>query len=337
VLEKPDLSDKKIAACVREAYGLPVEQVVFLPLGADGNTAVYRIITASQITYFLKLRSGHFDETSVTLPQCLSDQGVDPIIAPRPTQAGRFWTNLDAYKVILYPFVEGRNMYEVNLSGRHWRELGAALKRIHTAVIPPSLTRQIRQETYSPRWRESVKTFLARAATDVFADPVAIQVAAFLRAKRAAILDLVGRAERLAQMLQSQSPEFIICHSDLHAGNILIDETHDTFYIVDWDEPVLAPKERDLMYFGGGLMGGWHTPREEEVLFYEGYGATRINPAALAYYRYERIIQDIAVYCQDLLLSDGGGADREQSLHYLKSNFLPGHTIEIAYRSGRAL
>ena len=56
----------------------------------------------------------------------------------------------------------------------------------------------------------------------------------------------------------------------------------------------------------------------------------RLNPAALAYYRYERIIQDIYEFCKELLLSNTGGADRAQSLLYLKSNFLPNSTIAIA-------
>jgi spectinomycin phosphotransferase len=334
MLEKPDLPEEKIAACVREAYGLPVNQVVFLPLGADGNTAVYRLTTTCQ-TYFLKLRGGTFDETSVNLPQCLSEQGVDHIIAPQAAKTGLSWTHLDAYTVILYPFVEGRNVYEVNLLDHHWRELGAVLKGVHTAVIPPSITRHIRRETYSPQWRASVKSSVALTAANDFADPVAAQVAELLQGKRGEILDLVERAERLAQVLQMQSPDFIVCHSDLHAGNILVDETHDTFYIVDWDEPILAPKERDLMVAGGGLMGGWRSPQEEEALFYEGYGAAAINHVALAYYRYERIVQDIAIFCEELLLNDEGGADRAQSLHYLQSNFLPDSTIAVAYRADR--
>ncbi len=334
MLEKPDLSEEKIAACVQEAYGLPVDQVVFLPLGADGNTAVYRL-TSNQTAYFLKLRGGVFDETSVMLPQCLSQQGITAVIPPLPTAAGQFWTHLDAYTVILYPFVVGRNGYEVNLSDRHWRELGTALKRVHTAVIPPAIINHIRQEDYSPQWRESVKRFLVLAASNDFTDPIAAQVVGLLQDKRAEILDLVGRAERLAQALKRQSPEFVVCHSDLHAGNILIDEANDTFYIVDWDDPFLAPKERDLMHIGGGWMGRWRQPHEEEALFYAGYGPVQINPAALAYYRYERIIQDMAIFCEELLLSDAGGADRAQSLYYLQSNFQPNNTIEIAYRADR--
>jgi spectinomycin phosphotransferase len=334
MLEKPDLQDEKIIACLQDDYGLPVVQVAFLPLGADQNAAVYRVVAEDRMPYFFKLRRGVFDETFVALPKFLSDQGIAPIIAPLATKTGQLWANLDAFKVVLYPFVESHDGYEVDLSDRHWVEFGAALKSIHTTRVPPALVRRIQQETYSPQWREIVKALLERVENDVFNDPVAGKLAAFLKARRVEILDLVGRAERLAQALQARSPEFILCHSDIHAGNILID-ANDAFYIVDWDDPILAPKERDLMYVGAGLMGGGRTPQEEETLFYQGYGQTEIDPVALAYYRYERIIQDIAIFCKQIFSTDEGGRDREQAFQYLTSNFLPNGTIEIAYKSDK--
>ena len=332
MFEKPNLPDGRIIACLQDAYGLQVVQLVFLPLGADPNTAVYRVVADDDTTYFLKLRRGIFDETSVALPKFLCNQGIAQIIAPLATKSGSLWANLDAYKTILYPFVEGRNGYEVDLSDRQWADLGAALKRIHTASLPPELIRRIQQETYAPQGREIVKTFLERIEDDTFDDPIAVQLAMFLKAKRDEVLDLVARAGWLTQSLLAYSPEFILCHSDMHAGNILID-TNGALHIVDWDNPILAPKERDLMSVGGGLMGDWRTPEEEETLFYQGYGEAQTDPRALAYYRYERIIQDIAVYCEQLLLTNEGGEDREQALRYLMSNFLPNGTIEIAYES----
>ena len=173
---------------------------------------------------------------------------------------------------------------------------------------------------------------MARIETDTYADPVAAKVASFLKGRRAEVLDLVEQTERCARALLACSPEFVLCHSDLHAGNIFID-AHGALYLVDWDNPILAPKERDLMYAGGGQFRNTRTPDEEERLFYQGYGQTALDLNALAYYRYERIVEDIAVYCEQLFLSGDGGADREQALHYLTSNFLPGGTIEIAYRA----
>lgn len=336
MLKKPDLQDETIIACLLDEYRLNVVQVAFLPFGADQNTAVYRVVADDETPYFLKLRRGVFNETSVALPKFLSDQGIAQIIAPLTTKTGQLRAILGALKVILYPFVEGHNGYEVKLSDCHWGNFGVALKKIHTAVVPLALIRRIRRETYSPQWREIVKTFLGRIEDDAFDDLIAIKLAVFLKSKRDEILDLVERAERHAQTLQVRSPEFVLCHSDIHAGNILID-TDDVFYIIDWDDPILAPKERDLMFIGGaqGFVG--YTAQEEETLFYRGYGQTEIDPITLTYYRYERIIEDIAVFCEKLFLTSEGGEDREQSFEYLMSNFLPDGTIEIAYKSDRTL
>jgi spectinomycin phosphotransferase len=334
MLEKPDLQDEKIGACLQEAYGLRADRVEFLPLGADLNTAVYRAAGEDGALFFVKLRRGDFDATAVALPKCLSDQGIPQIIPPLETQDGALWAELNDFKLILYPFVAGQDGYKVDLSDRQWIEFGAALKSIHMAALPPALDGRIPRETFSPRWREIVESFVARLDHEAYTDPVAVQLAEFLQAKRGEVLDLVGRAGRLAQVLQANPPDFVVCHSDLHAGNIHVDAS-GALYIVDWDNPILAPKERDLMYPGGGQFGNWRSPQEEEWLFYQGYGPAKVDPAALAYYRYERIVEDIAVYCEQLLLSDEGGEDREQALHYCLSNFWPGRTIDIAYRGDR--
>jgi spectinomycin phosphotransferase len=332
MLEKPDLADEKIVACLQAAYGAPVSQLAFLPLGADVNAAVYRAVAQDGATYFVKLRRGPFDETVVTLPKFLSDQGIPQIIPPLTTNSGQLWSAVDDFKVILYRFVEGGNGYEVALTDGHWRTLGAALNRIHTTTFPPALTGAIARETYSAQWRTSVKHFLAQTTVATFTEPVAQQVAQLLQSNRTTILELIARTEQLAQQLQEQSLIYTVCHTDLHAGNFLIDAS-GFLYIVDWDAPIWAPKERDLMFAGAGLGAGWLTPDAEETFFYQGYGPTAVNSTALAYYRYERIIQDIAAYCEQLLLTEEGGDDRPQSFRYLASNFWPDSVLAIAMRA----
>ncbi len=334
MLEKSDLQYEKIVASVWDTYGIPIEQVALLPIGADVNAAVYRLATSDKTNYFFKIKAGPFDETCVTLPKFFCDTGVSQIIPPQPTRNGQLWGQLDSYKTILYPFIEGKNGYEVVLSDKHWAEFGKALKRIHTLTIPQEIVGRIHRERYSDEGRKVVMHSLEWMETEIFVDSVANEMAQFMKAKRLEITDLVERAEKLARILKANPPNMIVCHSDLHAGNIFIGDD-DAFYIVDWDEPILAPKERDLMGVGGGLMASKRSPQEEEELFYQSYGQITINETAIAYYRYERIIQDIYEYCKQLIKSVEGGEIRQQSLYFLKSDFFPGHTIDIAYRSDR--
>ena len=336
MLEKRDLLDEAILAGLKQGFGIQGARVTFLPLGADPDTAVYRVAAQDGAAYFLKLRRGSFDPLAVELPKYLSERGIAPVIAPLAARSGQLWAPLDSFTGILYPFIEGQDGYQAALSDRQWVEFGTALKSLHAVHLPPNLAQRLKRESFSPPWRQMTRKFLEQAESDSFTDPVALKCAAFMKSRGEQALELVERAEHCAAVLQSSSLEMVLCHSDLHAGNLLI-RPNGAFYIVDWDDVLLAPKERDLMFIGGaqGFVG--HTPQEEEALFYRGYGPVQVDPTALAYYRYERIIQDLAIFCQQLLLSEAGGEDREQAFQYLASNFLPGGTIEAADRAAKAL
>jgi spectinomycin phosphotransferase len=335
MLEKPRLNDEEIIHCLQDDFGLTANKINFLPLGADLNTAVYRVTAKEGKDYFLKLRSGDFSEASVAVPKFLSAQGMKQIIPPSRTRAGQLWADLPPYKAILYPFIEGHPGYEGKMSAQQWIEFGTALKKFHTTEFPEEIARRIPREEFSPRWREMVRLFLKRLENEAFDEPVAAQMATFLKSKSHEALELVQRSERLAQNLQKQLLDFILCHADIHGWNILIDNK-GALYMVDWDTLIFAPKERDLMFIGGILGDSGYTPWEEEALFYQGYGENKVNQMAIAYYRYERIVEDIAVECEQILAADDRGEDRRQALEYLKSNFLPEGTIERAYHIDRS-
>jgi spectinomycin phosphotransferase len=335
MLIKPNLTDEEIIACLRDAYGLTIEKVAFLPFGADFNTAVYRVTTNNGSDYFLKLRSGEFLEASVSVPKYLVDLGIKQVIPPLATKTEQLWTSLASFKAILYPYVEGRNGVEAKLSEDQWAQFGAVIKKLHSADIPVSITKYVPRETFSSKWRETVKAFLMRIENEVFEEPVAVKMALFLKSKSSEILKLVERAENLAIMLQTQPLDYILCHADMHGWNLMIDK-EGALYIVDWDTLIFAPKERDLMFIGAGIWDSGLTAAEEESLFYQGYGQTTINKDVLCYYRFERIIQDIGDYCEYIFLSDEGGSDRMQCFEHLQPVFLPNGAIERAYDSYNA-
>lgn len=334
MLVKPNLKDEEINRCLYDAYGLEVKTVLFLPLGADFNTAVYRITTSNQTDYFLKLRSGKFLEASVTVPKYLADLGIKQIISPIATITGQLWASLATFKAILYPYIEGHNGIEEILSEKQWNEFGVVINQFHSADIPKTLISGIAQETFSNKWRETVKTFLMRIENEIFEEPVAVKMALFLKSKRYEILKLVERAEELALTLQKQPLDYILCHADIHGWNLIIDKK-GALYVVDWDTLIFAPKERDLMFIGAGIWDSGRTATEEENLFYRGYGQTNINQNVICYYRFERIIQDISDYCEYIFLSDEGGDDRMQCFEHLQPVFLPNGAIERAYQSDK--
>ena len=49
MLEKPNLEDEKIIACMQAEYGIRIVQTAFLPLGGDLGTAVYRAVAGDDL------------------------------------------------------------------------------------------------------------------------------------------------------------------------------------------------------------------------------------------------------------------------------------------------
>lgn len=331
MLTPPDLADESIVTCLSNHYGLRVSQVTFLPLGADSNAAVYRIDTADGTTYFLKLRRGGLDPVTVDVPAWLHAQGIQRVMAALPTTAQNLWVNAYGFDWLLYPFFVGNNGFEVALSPDQWVMLGETLQAIHTTVPPADLAARLPRENFGPHLRDRVRAYDRQVDTDTYDDPIAASLAAQWRTKHLEINALIDRAEQLGAVLRQESIEFVICHSDLHGGNVLVNSNNE-LVIVDWDEPILAPKERDLMFIGAGIGDTW-TEAAEAVLFYQGYGPAAVDPRIIAYYRTERIVADLVAYGDQIFKVEGSVEDREDGLQKVMEQFLPNRVVEIAMKT----
>ena len=331
MLQKPDLPDAALVVALRAAYGLQAAEVTFLPLGFDRDTAVYRVVATDGRAYFLKLRSGRFDGTGVAVPRLLHERGLAHVIPPLPTRDGHLWTRLRRFAVVLFPFVAGHDAYAVPLGTDQWLALGAALAGVHATRLPEALARRVPTDRFGPRWRARLRRFQARVAHAAFDEPAAAGLADLLRAERARIDRLTDRHGQLAAALRARQPARVLCHGDVHYRNVLVDDADGTLYLVDWDTLVFAPPERDFEFIGG-RWGGEH----EVALMRRGYGGRAADPTALAYYRYTRIVEDLAVLSEELLGTPGGGANRAQNLAAAISVFAPDGPLDLAHKGDRA-
>ena len=333
MLEKPNLHDETILACVRESYGLPVAGVEFLPVGNDSYAWVYRARTEDGASYFVKVKKGPVSKPSLIIPRHLKDSGIEQVVAPLRTTVHDLWTDVDGYTLILYPFVEGSVGMEVGLSDHQWMEFGAALRRVHSSRLSAELLEQVRRETFAPKWGGVVKELQRQINTTAYHDPIAQALASFWKEHSETIGRMVERAEKLGRALQHDSSVLVLCHADIHTANILLDQDQKLF-MVDWDEALLAPIERDLMFVVGGAVGGAAVESQAEAWFFKGYGATPLDPAALAYYRYEWVVQEIGDFGERVLLMDGVGDEtRADAVQGFRDLFQPGNVVEAASSS----
>jgi spectinomycin phosphotransferase len=292
--EPPGIGEERLRACLQDQYGLISALPEFLPLGHDYDAGVYRVISVQGRAYLLKVTSRLLYEPSCLVPAYLRNQGITSIVAPNPTTSGALWTKLGDWTVILYPWINGESSL-TGMTNAQWKEVGSIFQRIHQIRLPPVGFESLRKECFDlteyAQWIRTFETQHIQESNSASASQRA------LRSSWKAHLPTIHRAmatlEQLAKVLQSRTLPYVICHADLHARNLIRDRAGHVF-VIDWDEVMLAPKERDFIFL--------RKPHAEA--FFQGYTDTEVDWSLLTYYHWERVVQDVIYEAHNVCFRD---------------------------------
>jgi spectinomycin phosphotransferase len=301
--DDPGLDSQRIAAVLASEYGVAATTVTFLPLGHDPYAAVYEVAAGDGTPYFLKVRFGPVFEPGLAVPRALIERGVPNILAPMYTRSGALWCSLGSGNdtVVLYPYIRGHNAADVGLNAEQWRAFSASLRAVHDSGVEASFRDQLRTEDFTIPSTALVRQMQTVADTTQFESPAATAFAAFWREHATRIDEILARAEDLGRTMQAKSFQTGLCHSDIHTANILVSDDGQ-IHLIDWDSPLIAPRERDLLFVIGSQIARTVEP-EEEAAFFAGYGPVTIDQEALIYYRYERIIEDLGEFGKSVFVN----------------------------------
>lgn len=313
--EPPGIGEERLQACLQDQYNLVPVVLEFLPLGHDYDAGVYHVVSGQGSAYLLKATSRSLYKPGCLVPAYLRDQRITSIVAPVPTRSGALWTQLGEWTVILYLWISG----ECSLTGMtsaQWKEVGSIFRRIHQVRLPPSGFESLRKERFDPaeyvRW---IGTFEAQHLQDQSrASASQRALRSSWKAHQSTIHTAVTRLQKLAELLQSRAFPYVVCHADLHARNLIRDPSGHVF-VIDWDEVMLAPKERDFIFI--------RQPHAEA--FFQGYADAEIDWSLLSYYLWERVVQDVIYDAQHVCFrEDWTEETREQVAQMFHESLGPG-------------
>ena len=325
--EKPNVDDVVIVKALKEQFALAVKELRFLPIGNDANAWIYRVGSAAE-SHFLKLRKGNPNNAALLVPRYLWQQGISNAVSPLPTASDELFARMGEYSLILYPWIAGESKFGNPLAPRLWREWGRIMRAIHDATISPELSALVPREQFGKRWVDRLRRVEGAISNVNYQDAIARDTATAWRSQSAEIERVRARYLSLGAGFAAMFPEIVLCHADIHTANIIVG-CDEIIHIVDWDEVILAPKERDLMFF----LGDGH-PAETEAAFirgYGGYGDRRANKVGLAYYRYDWVMQEFCDYGERVFFSDGlGEKERAFAFDGFCQLFTEGDVVALA-------
>src|SRR5262249_52814569 len=302
--EKPSVSEEQLQVCLREQYDVGPVVLEFLPRGLDTRAGLYRVVSDERIWYLVRVKSGSLYEPGCFVPRFLWDRRIESVVPPIFNRRNSLWTQLGDWTVSVFTFLDGDTGW-AGMTDEHWKATGIIFKRIHEAALPYEMSQSLRKETFDPteyiRW---VAAFERRLAGCEPGRPAERALYASWMTHRTTIHRTLTALERLAGELQGRMFKQVICHADLHPGNLLRDRAGKVF-VIDWEDVRMAPKERDFIFVKELQAKG--SVLQDTVPFFQGYGQAEIDWVALAYYRHELVVQDLSECARNVFFRDDLG------------------------------
>jgi spectinomycin phosphotransferase len=325
MLADPGLDPTALRNALRTAWRIEAASLAFVP-GYDPHAASYEV-TADSASFFLKVRFDAVHEPALSVPAALLDAGVPNILAPLRSSDGALWVPDGDRGLIIYPLIRGENAVTAGMGEAQWRAFGSTLRPVHDSGLERRFATTLPTDAFESTAGIDAKLALAFADGARPPSPAAGRYAKLLRQLAPWIGAAVERFEALGRTLRGRTFERVVCHADIHAANILVTD-EDGIWLVDWDGPMIAPRERDLLFVIGSRIARDVQPHEESW-FFDGYGEAVVDPEAIIYYRYERILEDIAAFTESILRDPSETeATRDAQASLVAGFFGPGGIVE---------
>ncbi|PKW18819.1 phosphotransferase enzyme family protein [Saccharopolyspora spinosa] len=302
-----------LRAWVREDFDVDLVAVDPVGNGADVAAEVWRGTSAVGERYAVKW-SGGGTTAGLAVSAWLAERGVPGVVGPVRTRGSGLWSERAGRRLSLAPWASDEGALNGGMTAEHWEAYGAMLAQVHAALAADAPKSLPREEHTHERWASAVRVLHGECTSDDLpADDLVRTLTSEWRAAADRIAALLAQADALGRKLRAQYAPNVVCHGDPHLGNLLL-RGADVF-LIDWDDAVLAPRERDLLFvIGGVLLPFAPVSRQEQQWFFAGYGPVDIDPHRLTYYRCVRALEDLAVPAAQVLELREPTAERAEAL-----------------------
>lgn len=238
----------------------------------------------------------------------LKQLNTDPLLAgkiSRPVKIadGRFWLETDDAVYILFEYAAGRRAGQRDFNVKRVSGLADVIARLHDYSVTDFWQAKAPSENFETDFCSSLLDLLrGRSVSDLWT---------FISPYMPQIEKTIDFLERQAEQLRKSGCEKVLCHTDIHAGNLIT--TKDDFVVIDWEGLKFAPPEADLFCV-------YSQPWKD--VFFKQYLMLRqnahVNQACLLFYQKRRILEDIWEFSEQLQFEKMSMAKRAEIFCFLK-------------------
>jgi len=297
----------ELAELLAEAYGLAVEQLEPAPRGWTGETFAVRVRGGRRV--FVKLYPPALlppnAEAALPVLTEMAAYGLREIAPPIRTRDGELSAWLGDELVVLFEHLEAERIRPFPFGGE---DVGELIGGVHAATAGVSCP--VATEAFDRPYAEELWRTLDAVARDTSDDEGRQRLRRWVLEKQTEHAELWARFDGTAQACREAGLEMVVTHGDWSFN--LLRRPDGTTFLVDWDELLLAPPERDTWFANG------------DAAFWRGY--RRVRPAiveselATRFYVQNRYFEEVLGSARIVML-DAAEAHRLNALGLLSSEW----------------
>jgi hypothetical protein len=320
--KSPSLSIEMLVRAIATNFAVEVQTLEFREKGWGGYSYLARSKSGSR--FFLKVQplGGPEWASAPSSPEFylpvlhqLHAQNIINVPELVLTRDGGYSAVIDGYELALYDFIDGEVVGFGRMPGPVLAELAGMVGKLHAATSGFKFEHEFR-ESYGLSIEADLFRSLDRIAQPGRSGaPGEALLQKNLPRIREPILAHMDRFRAIQEFARKLDKTQVVCHTDLHGGNLMIDEKGE-LVLLDWENAMLAPPEQDLYFIAGKPeFRDVFLPRYEAVA-----GPVRIDPELLEFYWYRRALEDVAGFLTRILAGDGDEERDRSDLGYLVDN-----------------
>ncbi|MCC6564838.1 MAG: phosphotransferase [Chloroflexi bacterium] len=304
----PPISVNVIEAALRDAFAMKQPHLTFV---RGGEEAWAFNVASAEGAFHLKIYSSADDLLLERLDACLALRtalDTASVVSAVPTRAGSLMFQVAGFNAALFPYVLAMPFRKPEWTQEQSTAVGRLLARIHAAPLDVPLVAESFSTGAADAAQKVIDALLAALES---ANPVHHATARLLLPCEGALRREIDRLRRASETVRHTPAAMVVCHGDLTWDNVLFGPEP---YLIDWDDMLYAPKERDLMFYAD--------PNDPVLEAYgQAGGDTRLDADALMYYRALWNNEEVADFGGRLLFGTHSAAQNDHDLAQL-GNFL---------------
>jgi spectinomycin phosphotransferase len=232
---------------IQENFGISVISLTLVPKWEAARACI--VESSKHTNFFLKiyLDDSIPDSAFWFAHDLYAKAGITNITHPVATSSGRMRMQLGDFHIALFDLISGTTAEQQKLTDRQLERLGELFARIHQSKTMIG-EYSVRERFEIPFRDRLVAIFDDMSKISGSSTKYKTQLKFFLELHRKQFTEELERLGELQRKVRRKNLEFVNCHGEPSPGNVLSSSSGEV-YLLDWDDPIFAPKEKDLLFF----------------------------------------------------------------------------------------